>query len=832
MLLLLPTWAVPVNAQTVVVEFVQVDVQPLVLPPTGGPLIVVVSAAADLDAAIVTFDLVPQDGGPTRTTAAHELSQSQPGVLGARLNVPIPDDLPSGWWSLRVRSVTGITNGQEVPARPGGTASDIFLVHPDRPVAGLPQTPWPQANGDAQHTGRTLAVGPSGVEVVRWRFVAQGRQPFHAPLVLADGQVAAVTWGGELYVLDDQGRPTTPSPFNAASAVAVAPAVGHDGNIIIVSEGGFVLGVRPTGTLAWRHQLGPGPAVSRPLSPPVVGPDGDVYVVHEPWSVTALTSEGDHLFTTELTPPEGLTVPVSRPPGPTEGPPLALATAGNILVASGSAVAVLGPNGTVTASIDCACAPRSISVSPEANVALIGAGDEVVAVSLAGAARLWSTRDRIGAFQGQLWQAPAVDWQGVTYFPTEAGRIYAFKITSEGSHVWTRSLGQPIRGALTVDGEGNLYFADACRLLRSWRANAASRWTFEMDSPSCNGLTNSVVLDRSGAIIWASPDGAITVLGSNRLPIASFAYRWDGDAHVFDASSSRDPDGSPLSYAWDLGGGATAQGAIVRHRFASSGPATVTLTVGDGTGSSTSSVTLDVNFPPTPVVIDRSEGYGLLLDASNTVDPEGDPIDFAWTLDDEPAGNGSILSLNASEPRVRRAVLTASDPSNSARQEVVLLAPSRSQWTGVTLALFPGACPSGICASPEALTVIENTLLEVRLINGAGRRVQVTTTMEAVAGGVDSTELDVGQQAILHLQVGASGTRTIELSPTGATGLPPTPFTLSVRPAPAQVVWKLDTPDDALVRGRTTDLLIHLDGPAPPGDATVRLALRVGLEDV
>ncbi len=81
----------------------------------------------------------------------------------------------------------------------------------------------------------------------------------------------------------------------------------------------------------------------------------------------------------------------------------------------------------------------------------------------------------------------------------------------------------------------------------------------------------------------------ITVLTSgNRCPVANPGGPYSGLAGVpvsFDGSASSDPDGNPLTYAWDFdaSNGITvdAVGAMASHAYAAAGTFTVTLTVKD-----------------------------------------------------------------------------------------------------------------------------------------------------------------------------------------------------------------------------------------------------------
>jgi PKD repeat protein len=87
-----------------------------------------------------------------------------------------------------------------------------------------------------------------------------------------------------------------------------------------------------------------------------------------------------------------------------------------------------------------------------------------------------------------------------------------------------------------------------------------------------------------------------SVTVDNRLPSASFSWSPQTPKRkkpaTFDASASRDPDGSVVRYLWDFDGNGTtdAQGAspTVSHSFADKGTYTVRLTVVDDDGASAS----------------------------------------------------------------------------------------------------------------------------------------------------------------------------------------------------------------------------------------------------
>jgi PKD repeat protein len=107
-----------------------------------------------------------------------------------------------------------------------------------------------------------------------------------------------------------------------------------------------------------------------------------------------------------------------------------------------------------------------------------------------------------------------------------------------------------------------------------------------------------------------------------------------------DASTSYDPDGTIVSYAWNWGDGSTGHGITATHTYAADGTYTVTLTVTDNYGmtDSTSKNIQTVPPPIPPAFTIFASGLTVSVDASVNDDPSITSI--AWDWGDGSTGSG------------------------------------------------------------------------------------------------------------------------------------------------------------------------------------------------
>lgn len=115
---------------------------------------------------------------------------------------------------------------------------------------------------------------------------------------------------------------------------------------------------------------------------------------------------------------------------------------------------------------------------------------------------------------------------------------------------------------------------------------------------------------------------------------------------TFDGTRSVDGDGHPLAYSWDFGDGTTVEGAIVTHTYSRGGTYPVVLSVDDGTGlanaTARTAIDVQINRPPVAVAGVNQQvctGDIVVLDGSDSSDPEGGGLHYTWTFGDGTVSN-------------------------------------------------------------------------------------------------------------------------------------------------------------------------------------------------
>jgi len=155
-----------------------------------------------------------------------------------------------------------------------------------------------------------------------------------------------------------------------------------------------------------------------------------------------------------------------------------------------------------------------------------------------------------------------------------------------------------------------------------------------------DGVYNVVLAVTDEAGFGSVYDTPITVLNTPPydLSIDRIGEPVEGTELAF-TGSALDLGDDQLTYGWDFGDGATAEGAEASHAYAAEGTYTVTLTVTDDDGASATSET-DIPILVSAPAIEPLRISG--IDTRLTVDEpvEGDDVAFVITLE----GEGDILS--------------------------------------------------------------------------------------------------------------------------------------------------------------------------------------------
>jgi PKD repeat protein len=301
-----------------------------------------------------------------------------------------------------------------------------------------------------------------------------------------------------------------------------------------------------------------------------------------------------------------------------------------------------------------------------------------------------------------VWDPERIFTQGVADIPPgDVGGVYqkvavtpgvAYRVTAFG-----KTTNSGVEVAVGVDPNGGISPNEAA----FGSGSTAVVWTqlgveFTATGPEATifllGRNNQTWLNFG----WAQFDGLTIekLTAANHFPQAVLsAHPVTGPAPLqvdFDASGSSDPDGDPLSFAWDFGDGLPpGTGSSISHNFVTIGTYTVVLAVDDGHGATdTSSVTITVGSHSN-LVINGDFSLGLTgwtlwtergtlqtaVDANGQLRLEGTGYNGGFYQQFATAGAGSEIAISG---------FWASDPTRVGSQwaEVLIINGSRRPLNG------------------------------------------------------------------------------------------------------------------------------------------------------
>ncbi|NND72403.1 MAG: PKD domain-containing protein [Rhodothermales bacterium] len=138
----------------------------------------------------------------------------------------------------------------------------------------------------------------------------------------------------------------------------------------------------------------------------------------------------------------------------------------------------------------------------------------------------------------------------------------------------------------------------------------------------------------------------------------------------FSATRSSDNDGSIQSYSWTLGNGEFGTGPTVAASYTTAGTYSVTLTVIDNDGATSSAnATITVeqtvgNAPPRAEIVEtlgRRNSMSISLNGESSSDPDGSIVHYDWDFGDGATSTGPSATHEYSSPGSFQVILTVTD---------------------------------------------------------------------------------------------------------------------------------------------------------------------------
>jgi glucose/arabinose dehydrogenase len=302
-------------------------------------------------------------------------------------------------------------------------------------------------------------------------------------------------------------------------------------------------------------------------------------------------------------------------------------------------------------------------------------------------------------------------------------------------------------GPYPASYDGALFFADYSRdciwVMKADASGIPAPGLLEsFVAPAANPV--DVQISPAGELFYADFDGGtirrIQFASANQPPVAvGTANPTSGGAPLtvtFDGSGSSDPDGDPITYAWDLDGDGAYDDSTApqpTHTYTQSGSFTVRLRVTDSAGASSISDPIVItagNTPPTATILAPSASLtwrvGDVINFSGSgTDPQDGSLPasaLSWSLilnhcpstchthplqDFVGVASGSFTAPDHEYPSSLELVLTATDSGGLTSTASVTLQP---QTVDLTFATSPSGLQlvlnGGSAATPFTRTVI------------------------------------------------------------------------------------------------------------------------------
>ncbi|WP_108718086.1 PKD domain-containing protein [Miniimonas sp. S16] len=269
-----------------------------------------------------------------------------------------------------------------------------------------------------------------------------------------------------------------------------------------------------------------------------------------------------------------------------------------------------------------------------------------------------------------------------------------------------------------------------------------------------------VVTDAEGLTDATARD--VTVAAPNRAPVAAFTGSADGLRVDVDATSSTDPDGDALSYAWAFGDGSTGSGVAASHTYAAGGTFTVTLTVSDARGATSSATrsfaVVRPNLAPVAVFSSSVSGLTVSVNGSGSTDPEGGVLTYAWDFGDGTTGTGATATRTYATAGTYTVALTVTDDRGATHRTTAAVTVTAPPATTLVAAdTFTRTTTNGWGTADTGGTWAVNGTASRYTVTGGTARATLTATGSTLAQLPASTrDVDVTTQLSFSTRPAAS----------------------------------------------------------------------------
>jgi len=235
----------------------------------------------------------------------------------------------------------------------------------------------------------------------------------------------------------------------------------------------------------------------------------------------------------------------------------------------------------------------------------------------------------------------------------------------------------PVRQSISFDASASTSSASAS----VGGKITAYEWSFG-DGQSASGKIVTHAYERAGkfiAVLTIKTDAqtscnsatAQKVIAINEAPIANAgADQLVGVNQTawFDASASKDADGSVTTFQWNFGDGQTGTGAQVRHQFQKSGRFPIVLKVTDDTNlannADTDTAYVTVNIAPQARLTAKTQacvGETVAFSGANSTDADGKIVSYRWDFGDGISAEGAQVSHVYNKLGLYHVTLTVDD---------------------------------------------------------------------------------------------------------------------------------------------------------------------------